>query len=324
MARDTLGQTSEAIGEAHQPRYNDDMTDIQRALARVRERIAEAALRAGRDPSSVTLVAVSKTFPADAVMEAVAAGQFDFGENRVEEALPKMAAVGRLAEYRAQNTEYRAQTTEERRQGAEFTGRAAQYPIPNTEYPIRNTPYATHDTQSQIQNPKSKIRWHLIGHLQSRKARDAAGQFHLIHSVDSARLAETLSRRLTAQSPDAGQDVLLECNVSGEASKSGFDLAGWEHDRAKLQRFLADVAHIQSLAHLRVFGLMTMAPIVEQADQARPFFASLRALRDVVREQTGLAWPHLSMGMSDDFEAAIAEGSTLVRIGRAIFGARQN
>jgi len=331
LARDTLGQTTEAVGEAYQPRYNDDMTDIQRALARVRERIAEAALRAGRDPSSVTLVAVSKTFPADAVMEAVAAGQFDFGENRVEEALPKMAAVGRLTEYtsqnsddRTQNTEYRAQTTEERRQGAEFTGRAAQYPIPNTEYPIRNTPYATHDTQSQIPNPKSKIRWHLIGHLQSRKARDAAGQFHLIHSVDSVRLAETLSRRLTAQSPDAGQDVLLECNVSGEASKSGFDLAGWEHDRAKLQRFLADVAHIQSLAHLRVFGLMTMAPIVEQADQARPFFASLRALRDVVREQTGLAWPHLSMGMSDDFEAAIAEGSTLVRIGRAIFGARQN
>jgi len=148
--------------QSRQPRYNEAMSDIQRALARVRERIAEAALQAGRDPSSVTLVAVSKTFPTEAVMEAVAAGQYDFGENRVEEALPKMAAVGRLAEYRSQNsdnrtqnTQYRAQTTEERRQGAEFTGRAAQYPIRNTRYAIRHTHHTTRNPKSEVRNPKS-------------------------------------------------------------------------------------------------------------------------------------------------------------------------
>ncbi len=256
------------------------MSDIQRALARVRERIAEAALRAGRDPSGVALIAVSKTFSAEAVLEAIAAGQLEFGENRVEEALPKMAAV-------SQSTALRAVT----------------------EY--------------GIQNPQSRVQWHLIGHLQSRKAKDAAGRFDLIHSVDSVRLAETLDRRMAALSPVARQDILLECNVSGETTKNGFDLAGWEHSAVKLSSFAADVAHICSLPHLRVLGLMTMAPIVEHPDQAKPFFASLRALRDALAEQLAdTPLPHLSMGMTDDFEAAIAEGATLVRIGRAIFGAR--
>jgi uncharacterized pyridoxal phosphate-containing UPF0001 family protein len=118
---------------------------------------------------------------------------------------------------------------------------------------------------------------------------------------------------------------LLECNVSGEATKSGFDLAGWEHDPAKLNRFADDVTRILSLKRLRALGLMTMAPIVDHPDQARPCFASLRALRDALAERLPAApLPHLSMGMTDDFEAAIAEGASLVRIGRAIFGARQN
>ena len=274
------------------------MSDIQRALSHVRERIAEAALRAGRDPSGVTLVAVSKTFPAEAVLDALAAGQLDFGENRVEEALPKIDEV-------------RRRMTDD---GRRMTDEGA----------IRD--------QSKIGNPKSSIRWHLIGHLQSRKARDAAGQFSLIHSIDSVKLAETLDRRIASLPSPGPQDVLLECNVSGEAAKTGFNLAGWEHDPLLLDRFVAEVSHIAVLPHLRVRGLMTMAPVVEQPDQARPFFASLRALREVLvgrvfnLSQTLSSPPaslHLSMGMTDDFEAAITEGATLVRIGRAIFGARQ-
>ncbi len=247
------------------------MSDIQRALEQVRERIADACLRVGRSSSEVTLVAVSKTFPAEAIVEAVAAGQRDFGENRVEEALPKIervaAAVARLG------------------------------------------------------IPGSDLRWHLIGHLQSRKARDAADRFHLIHSVDSLKLAAKLSARCMAQ--NAVQAILLECNVSGEASKDGFSLHGWEHDAARLDAFVDQVARIAALPGVRVCGLMTMAPIVENPEEARPVFASLRALRDALCARLpGLSLGHLSMGMTDDFEIAIAEGATMVRIGRAIFGAR--
>jgi pyridoxal phosphate enzyme (YggS family) len=244
------------------------MTDIESALARVRARIGEAALRAGRDPAGIALVAVSKTSPPEAVAEAIAAGQRDFGENRVEEALPKIAQIAA-------------------RLGA-----------------------------------GDSPRWHLIGHLQSRKAKEAVGRFDLIHSVDSARLAESLDRRVAAAHAPP-QPVLVECNVSGEHSKNGFDLGGWERDPAVFARFADDAARLLALPNLRVHGLMTMAPIMPAPDLARPFFASLRALRDALRERfPGSDWPHLSMGMTDDFEAAIAEGATLVRIGRAIFGAR--
>ncbi len=241
------------------------MLDIPRALAEVRERIAEACLRANRDPSEVTLVAVSKTAPLAAILEAVAAGQRDFGENRVEDALPKIAQAAQPAD--------------------------------------------------------QPLRWHLVGHLQSRKARDAAGAFALIHSVDSVRLAEKLSARCAANG--RAQAILLECNVSGEATKQGFPLHGWEGDRDCLEGFVRQVAQIAALPHLRVLGLMTMAPIVAHPDQARPVFASLRALRDALRARLpDLPLAHLSMGMTDDFEAAIAEGATMVRIGRAIFGPR--
>ncbi|PJF48345.1 MAG: YggS family pyridoxal phosphate-dependent enzyme [Chloroflexi bacterium] len=246
------------------------MADVQRALAQVRERIAEACLRAGRAPDSVTLVAVSKTFPAEAIAEAAAAGQRDFGENRVEEALPKIEEVkARLAAW----------------------------------------------------GLGTDLRWHVVGHLQSRKARDAAGRFHLIHSVDSLKLAGKLNARCAAQG--VVQPILLECNVSGEDTKNGFQLHGWERNRALLDAFADQVAQIAGLLNLRVCGLMTMAPIVEQPDEARPVFASLRALRDALSERmSALSLDHLSMGMTDDFEAAIAEGATMVRIGRAIFGAR--
>ena len=247
---------------------------IREALERVRERIQNASRRAARSPDEVTLVAVTKTFPAQVVREAIDAGQCVFGENRVEEALPKIAEIGDM---------------------------------------------------------EPGIRWHLIGHLQSRKVKDAIGHFALIHSVDSVKLAETLNQRIAAlpaiayrQTPNnQPQPILLECNVSGEKTKSGFAVAGWDRDSAVFDAFLLNVQQIAMLPHVRVNGLMTVAPIVEQPEQARPFFANLRLLRDRLRELVPeVGWEHLSMGMTDDFEAAVAEGATLVRIGRAIFGER--
>ncbi len=226
--------------------------------------MTEAAHHAGRNVQEISLIAVSKTFPLSDIQIAMAAGQMDFGENRVEEALGKMT---------------------------ELAGKGEPQP-----------------------------RWHLIGHVQSRKARDAAGRFHLIHSVDSLKLAHKLNQHCRPATPQA---ILLECNMSGEASKDGFAVAGWERDTAIREAFFAQVDPLLALPNLRVQGLMTIAPIVEMPAQARPFFASLRALRDALRERFPQAdWRHLSMGMTDDFQAAIAEGATLIRVGRAIFGNR--
>jgi pyridoxal phosphate enzyme (YggS family) len=162
--------------------------------------------------------------------------------------------------------------------------------------------------------------WHMIGHVQHRKA-GAALQFDLIHSVDSLRLAERLDR---LAAPDARRvPVLLECNVSGEASKAGFAVSEWQRDHSVRSDFFATVRQIARLPHLCVEGLMTMAPIVAEAEETRPVFASLRALRDALRQEVpDVPWPHLSMGMTDDYPVAIEEGATLVRIGRAIFGER--
>jgi pyridoxal phosphate enzyme (YggS family) len=158
----------------------------------------------------------------------------------------------------------------------------------------------------------------MVGHIQSRKAADAAqAGFALIHSVDSLRLAQRLSR--AAQSTGRRLDVLLECNVSGEASKAGFAAVTPQHWAA----LLPDLEALTALPGLQVRGLMTMAPIVAQPGEARPYFARLRALRDyLTRTLPGAEWDVLSMGMTDDFEAAIQEGATLVRIGRALFGER--
>lgn len=241
---------------------------IEQALGQVRERVAQAALRVGRQPSEVRLIAVSKTFPAQAVREAIDAGQRDFGENRVEEAVPKMAA-------------------------------------------------------QEIVSAGQPVHWHLIGHLQSRKAKEVVGAFDLIHSIDSLKLAQTLDRRAGMLPERPIVRVLLECNVSGEASKEGFDVSRWQSDPAVFDHFVREVGLLLALPNIEVNGLMTMAPIVDQPEQARPFFAQLRALRDALCERYPEAdWSQLSMGMSDDFEAAIAEGSTMVRIGRAIFGMR--
>lgn len=226
-------------------------------VAAIRRRIAEAAERAGRDPATVTLVAVSKMHPPEIIRAAAGCGLSDFGENRVEEALPKMAQL-------------------------------------------------------------PGMRWHMVGHVQSRKAKEAArAGFVLVHSVDSFKLAERLSRY--AQANGRVQDVLLECNVSGEASKSGFSAS----EPAAWPALLDEFGKIAALPGLQVRGLMTMAPLGTDHATARPFFRRLRALRDAARQRWPQTdWTALSMGMTDDFEGAIAEGATLVRIGRAIFGER--
>jgi PLP dependent protein len=176
---------------------------------------------------------------------------------------------------------------------------------------------------------RHRLTWHLIGHLQSNKARRAAALFDLIHSVDSLKLAQALDRHVAdvgqprAVNDRAPLDVLLQVNVSGEASKEGFALAGWEDGAETLDPFLADVERILALPHLRVRGLMTIAPWGSSPEQARPTFSSARRLRDLLaRRFPATEWPHLSMGMTDDFEVAIEEGATIVRVGRAIFGAR--
>jgi pyridoxal phosphate enzyme (YggS family) len=244
----------------------DEMIDIARNLAQVQERIAEAALRAGRKPTDVTLIAVAKTFPAEAVAAAYQAGVRHFGENRVEEGIAKIPEV-----------------------------RAA------------------------IAGPHPK--WHMVGHVQSRKAQAVVAHFDYVHSVDRLKIAQRLSR--FAQEAGLTLPVLLECNVSGEETKFGFDLQGWAQDEARKEAFFAAVEEVLALPGLAVRGLMTMAPFVADPETVRPVFASLRRLLDALHGRFPLGdWRHLSMGMTDDFEVAVEEGATMVRIGRAIFGAR--
>jgi pyridoxal phosphate enzyme (YggS family) len=168
---------------------------------------------------------------------------------------------------------------------------------------------------------RTDVEWHLIGHLQSNKAKRAAALFDLVHSLDSLSLAQMLDRAAAA----AGRrlPVLLQVNMSGEASKEGFALAGWHDDQAVLDRFVADVEQIVALPHVHVQGLMTIAPWSDDPDVVQPVFRATRLLRDeLARRFPSTDWRHLSMGMTDDFELAIAEGATLVRVGRAIFGER--
>jgi pyridoxal phosphate enzyme (YggS family) len=160
----------------------------------------------------------------------------------------------------------------------------------------------------------------MIGHIQHRKAQDAISNFQMIHSVDSLRLAQRINRLV-----DSSQrvPVLLECNMSGEAAKYGFPLANWQEENNRFPEFLGIVKQVVDLPKLDVLGLMTMAPIVSDPEQARPIFAGLRTVRDMLsQELPEVDWRHLSMGMTDDFEVAVEEGATLVRVGRAIFGER--
>jgi len=248
---------------------SESTTAIVKNIERVRARIAEAALRTGRNPTAVQLIAVTKTCPVEAILTVWESGQRDFGENRPEEGAQKVV-----------------------------------------------------ETAARLAGEDAKPVWHMIGHVQRRKANLVVTHFDVVHAID--RLA--LAQRLSALAVEAGRElpVLLECNVSGEASKYGYFAAGWEHDLALRERLANEVAAVAALPGLRFEGLMTMAPVADDAEAVRPVFASLRALRDALRERfPDVALPHLSMGMTDDFEVAVEEGATLVRIGRGIF-ARQD
>jgi len=228
------------------------MVGIEENLKIVQKRITEVALKTGRQPGDITLVAVTKTVASDLINQAIAGGVSVIGENRVQEAVQKHPQI---------------------------TG---------------------------------GVQWHLIGHLQSNKAKKAVEMFSLIHSVDSPDLAREIGRR--ALEANKVQEVLLEVNTSGEPQKYGFGL----------EEVLAALTEIKDIGGIKVLGLMTVGPLTEDDQRVRKAF---RRLRIIFQEAAKLNLPnvqmkHLSMGMSGDFETAIEEGSNMVRIGSAIFGSR--
>jgi pyridoxal phosphate enzyme (YggS family) len=225
-------------------------------LAAIQERIARAARRAGRSADDVLLMAVSKTVPAERIVEAFAAGQRLFGENRVQEFADKHAGLWQL-------------------EGADF---------------------------------------HMIGHLQSNKAGKAVELFHAVDSLDSVKLGERLNA--AAEKLCKTVEALIEINIGGEKAKTGVPVESPE---------LEDILHAApEWPHLRVRGLMTLPPFTEDPEGARPYFRGLRELRErlAARSLPAVSFEVLSMGMSHDFEVAIEEGSTCVRVGTAIFGER--
>jgi pyridoxal phosphate enzyme (YggS family) len=174
------------------------------------------------------------------------------------------------------------------------------------------------EAEAKIAVLPEDITWHMIGHVQSRKAKQIVPLFDMVHSVDSVRLARRMDR-LSDGRPEP-LPVLLQCNVSGEESKYGLDASHWAEDTLQWDALVTAIAEIVTLPNLQVQGLMTMAPIVADPEQARPVFVRLRGLRDqLVDAFPHVDWRHLSMGMTDDFTVAIEEGATMVRIGRAIF-----
>jgi len=224
--------------------------DLASNLDWVRQRIKAACDRGGREPNSVTLMAVSKTQPPEIVSAAAGLGLVLFGENKVQEA------------------------------------------------------------RAKIPLSPGNLHWHFIGHLQSNKCRDAVQLFELIQSVDSLPLAQEINRR--AADAAKSMPVLLEVNLAGEASKFGYRPA----------ELLAELVQINTLPRIEIQGLMTVPPWAADAENSRRFFRRLRELKEECEQVLGAPLPHLSMGMSGDFEIAIEEGATLVRIGTALFGPR--
>jgi PLP dependent protein len=230
-----------------------DSAALRARLADVRERIARAARRARRDPAAIRLVAISKTFDAEHVRAAAGAGQIDFGENKIQEALQKMDATAELP-----------------------------------------------------------IHWHLVGHLQSNKLRRAAARFDTIHSIDGIELAAKLDRAAAAANRHV--ELLVQVDLAGEPTKHG----AREDELAPL------FAAAPGWRAARLVGLMVLPPAVDNLEEARPYFRALRSVRDRLLA-SGVAesmLAELSMGMSHDFEVAVEEGATLVRVGTAIFGSR--
>ena len=221
---------------------------LEANLRSVRQVITSSAERAGRDPGEIVLVAVTKTLPVERIREAIGLGLTQLGENRVQEALPKIEEVG-----------------------------------------------------------PADLDWHLIGHLQTNKIKFIEGRFRMVQSIDSVGLAEALDQRL-----QSALDVLIEVNVAEEPQKTG-----------ALPADLSAVARaVNGAQHLRLRGLMTVAPMVADPEQVRPVFRELRSLRDTTSQQLGVPLPVLSMGMTDDYAVAIEEGATMLRLGRALFGPR--
>ena len=224
--------------------------DLAANLEHLRRRIAAACARAGRDPASVTLLAVSKGQPPEVVRAAADLGLTLFGENKVQEAKAKIPLC------------------------------------------------------------PGRLRWHLVGHLQSNKARDAVHWFEMIQSLDSLALAAELQKQ--AEKAAKTVPVLLEVNVAGEATKFGY----------RPEQLLAELRELNAFPRLEIQGLMTLAPWTPDPEKVRPVFRRLRELKAECEQRLGAPLAHLSMGMSGDFEVAIEEGATLVRIGTALFGPR--
>ena len=225
---------------------------IRENIDTIRHRIDFASVKAGRNPLEITLLAVSKTFPAEAVSEAVEAGLNDIGENYVQELLDKRQAL------------------------------------------------------------QKEIRWHFIGHLQSNKAKSIVGWIHLIHSVDNIGLAQEINKR--ALQANRIVDILVEVNTTDEQSKFG----------VKPEATVGFIKSLADLQNIRIAGLMTIGPFLPDPEGSRPMFRTLRMLKEKSAQlgQPNVEMKHLSMGMTGDFEVAIDEGSTIVRIGTAIFGKR--
>ncbi|GIX06893.1 MAG: YggS family pyridoxal phosphate enzyme [Candidatus Poribacteria bacterium] len=228
------------------------MSELKERLREVQERIAEAAARAGRSPEEILLVAVTKTVPVERIQEAIAAGVEHFGENRVQEAEPKIEAIGHA------------------------------------------------------------VTWHFIGHLQSNKVRRAVAAFDWIQSVDGPKLLDRIER--SARTLGRRPRLLIQVNVTGEPSKHGIS-----PDR--LKRLLDQAAPYE---HVSIEGLMTIGPLTEDTETIRSAFRRLRELAEAVRQANypNVQMRHLSMGMSNDYEIAVEEGATMVRLGTAIFGPR--
>jgi pyridoxal phosphate enzyme (YggS family) len=225
--------------------------DIEQNLRNIQQRFERACVRAGRTPSEVTLLAVTKGHPPETVQMAAELGLTVFGENKIQEAKAKIPMCS------------------------------------------------------------SRLHWQMIGHLQSNKCRDAVHFFEMIQSIDSLPLAEEVNRR----ADQAGKTipVLLEVNAVGEASKFGYSR----------ETLLRDIKALNALRRIEVQGLMTVPPWTPDPEKVRPVFRLMRELKGRCEEALGAPLPHLSMGMSGDFEVAVEEGATIVRIGTALFGARK-
>lgn len=227
---------------------------IRENILRIREQIVSACSKINRDPAEITIVAVTKNRSPAQIKEAIGAGIYDIGENRVQEAAVKFK-----------------------------------------------------DLQPAISD--SQLRWHMVGHLQTNKVKETVKMFVCIQSVDSLRLAEEINKQ--AAKMGKVQNIMLEVKTSPEATKFGL----------KPQEVLATTQGLTRFKNLKILGLMTIAPWFDDAEQARPYFRQLRQLRDEINSSSAIGYrmADLSMGMTDDFTVAIEEGSTMVRLGRAIF-----